>query len=74
MSAPTPSKAAAAAAAEPAVLSPSKRDPTAPVPIPAPAKKKFNNGWTREIETLMAEWADKAVCYRWMHEKTERIF
>ena len=22
----------------------------------------------------MAEWADKAVCYRWMHEKTERIF
>lgn len=22
----------------------------------------------------MAEWADKAVCYRWMHEKTERNF
>ena len=22
----------------------------------------------------MAEWADKAICYRWMHEKTERIF
>lgn len=22
----------------------------------------------------MAEWADKAVCYRWMHERTERIF
>jgi hypothetical protein len=22
----------------------------------------------------MAEWADKAVCYRWMHEKTERTF
>lgn len=49
-------------------LSPSKRD------IPPPAKKKFHNGWTREIEALMAEWADKAVCYRWMHEKTERIF
>lgn len=41
---------------------------------PPPPKKKPNNGWTREIETLMAEWADKAVCYRWMHEKTERIF
>ena len=22
----------------------------------------------------MAEWADKAVCYRWMHERTERAF
>ena len=22
----------------------------------------------------MAEWADKAACYRWMHEKTERNF
>jgi hypothetical protein len=50
---------------------PSKRDPSAP---PPPAKKKFQNGWTREIEKLMAEWADKAVCYRWMHEKTERIY
>lgn len=38
------------------------------------SKKKFHNGWTREIEKLMAEWADKAVCYRWMHEKTERIY
>ena len=36
--------------------------------------KKFQNGWTREVERLMAEWADKAVCYRWMHEKTERVF
>ena len=39
-----------------------------------PSKKKFKNGWTHEIEKLMAEWADKAVCYRWMHEKTERVF
>jgi len=37
-------------------------------------KKKFHNGWTPEIERLMAEWADKAICYRWMHERTERIF
>jgi hypothetical protein len=22
----------------------------------------------------MAEWADKAACYRWMHERTEKIF
>jgi hypothetical protein len=50
---------------------PASAPPTAPA---QPAKKKFNNGWTREIERLMAEWADKAICYRWMHEKTERIF
>ena len=48
--------------------------PGAATATPAPAKKKFQNGWTREIERLMAEWADKAICYRWMHEKTERIF
>ena len=60
--------------------SPTKDSPTAapasatPAAPAQPAKKKFNNGWTREIERLMAEWADKAICYRWMHEKTERIF
>lgn len=36
--------------------------------------KKYNNGWTRQLETLVAEWADKASCYRWMHEKTESKF
>ncbi len=39
-----------------------------------PAKKKFLNGWTRELEELMADWADKAACYRWMHEKTSINF
>jgi hypothetical protein len=64
MSAPTPTQQQAA--------TPSKRDPsTAAIPS---SKKKFQNGWTREIEKLMAEWADKAICYRWMHEKTERIY
>lgn len=33
-------------------------------------EKKFLNGWTSEVEDLMADWADKAACYRWMHEKT----
>jgi len=40
---------------------------------PAPAKK-FNNGWTSELENLVADWADRAQCYRWMHDKTSRIF
>ena len=42
--------------------------------VAKPQKKKFHNGWTKEIETLMAEWADKAVCYRWMHERSERTY
>jgi hypothetical protein len=39
-----------------------------------PAVKRFLNGWTRELENLFAEWADKASCYRWMHEKTGRMY
>lgn len=36
--------------------------------------KKFHNGWTRQLENLVAEWADKASCYQWMHQKTEVKF
>lgn len=70
------------------MLSPKQEDRAAVAPSPstatapggdikkaaAPMKKKFHNGWTGEIEKLMAEWADKAITYRWMHERTERIF
>ena len=37
-------------------------------------KKKFLNGWTPELEDLMADWADKAACYRWMHEQTSKLY
>jgi hypothetical protein len=40
----------------------------------SPPKKKFLNGWTSELEDLMADWADRAACYRWMHEQTSRIY
>ena len=36
--------------------------------------KRFLNGWTKEQETLMAEWADVASCYRWLHDRAEKIF
>ncbi len=36
--------------------------------------KKFQNGWTREQEQLMAEWSDIAACYRWLHDRTEKHF
>ena len=65
---PTPPK-------DEAPMSPPKQDGATATALPAAApKKKFQNGWTREIEVLLADWADKAVCYRWMHETTERIY
>ncbi len=34
---------------------------------------RFNNGWTKEQEQLMAGWADISACYRWMHDRCEKI-
>ena len=39
-----------------------------------PKEKRFLNGWTREQETLMAEWSDLAMCYRWLHDKSEKHY
>jgi len=36
--------------------------------------KKFLNGWTKEQETLMAEWSDIAACYRWLHDRSEKKY
>ncbi len=30
--------------------------------------------WTREQEMLLAKWADKALCYRWLHDLSEKKF
>lgn len=38
------------------------------------AVRKYHNGWTRQLENVVAEWADKASCYQWMHQKTEEKF
>jgi hypothetical protein len=32
------------------------------------------NGWSKEQERLMAEWSDLAMCYRWLHDKSEKFF
>lgn len=37
-------------------------------------KMRLNNGWTSEIECLIADWSDRAQCYSWMHDKTSRAF
>jgi hypothetical protein len=38
------------------------------------APRKFLNGWTKEQENLMAEWSDKAGCYRWLHDRCEKKY
>lgn len=43
-------------------------NPDAPKPE---KKKKFLNGWTREQEELMSKWSDIAMCYRWLHGRSE---
>ncbi len=32
--------------------------------------EKKNNGWTGEHEMVLAEWGDKAMCYKWLHAKS----
>lgn len=36
--------------------------------------RRFQNGWTKEQERLMAEWSDIAVCYRWLHDKSDKTY
>jgi len=36
--------------------------------------KTNNNGWTHDQEQLLAEWSDKGLCYRWLHDKTEKKY
>lgn len=44
------------------------------VDISGGAPKRFLNGWTKEQEQLMAEWSDKAGCYRWLHDRCEKKY
>ena len=32
------------------------------------------SAWSRELEELLALWADKALCYRWLHDLAEKKF
>jgi hypothetical protein len=39
-----------------------------------PPPKKPNNGWTKEQEELLAEWSDVAQGYRWMHDRSYKMY
>lgn len=34
----------------------------------------FNVEWTLEHEQILVEWADKAMCYRWLHSKSNAMY
>ena len=36
--------------------------------------KKRENIWTDECEELLAEWSEKASCYRWLHGRCEKSY
>lgn len=40
-------------------------------------KKLKNDGqvkWGKEHEEILIEWADKAMCYRWLHSKSHKLY
>lgn len=34
----------------------------------------LGRGWTEYQEKLLAGWADKAICYRWMHDRCHKYY
>ena len=38
------------------------------------ALKNKSSLWKQEHEKILSEWADKAMCYRWMHFKSFKIY
>ena len=37
-------------------------------------KEETENIWTDECEALLAEWSEKASCYRWLHGRSEKSY
>jgi len=37
-------------------------------------KKDVTQVWTKGLEELLAEWSDKATCYRWLHSRSEKSY
>ena len=37
-------------------------------------QKELHSKWTKEQELLLAEWAEKASCYRWLHGRAEKKY
>ena len=42
--------------------------------VKKPTVHLVNGGWGDSEEILLAEWSDKAACYRWLHDRTEKKY
>ena len=38
------------------------------------SKNEIKTPWKKEHETILIDWADKAMCYRWLHEKANTMY
>ena len=36
--------------------------------------QNFNSEWSDQHEKILVEWADKAICYRWLHAKSRSSY
>ena len=37
-------------------------------------KKPKNYKWEKEEENLLKEWAEKAMCYKWLHTRANKKY
>ena len=51
-----------------------KTDSVALISIDKPLSIPDNFEWTVEHEHILAEWADKAMCYRWLHTRSNSLY
>ena len=42
--------------------------------VEKPAHSKRKTEWTPDHETILVEWADKAMCYRWLHTRANAMY
>jgi hypothetical protein len=44
------------------------------VQITSISNNNYNIEWTLEHEDILVEWADKAMCYRWLHARSHTLY
>jgi hypothetical protein len=42
--------------------------------VEKPTASKSKTDWTPDHETILVEWADKAMCYRWLHTRANAMY
>lgn len=45
-----------------------------PPSVEIPSKPPPHIEWTNQHETILIEWADKAMCFRWLHSKEHHVY